>query len=372
MVLPVLGADLGRGNVFSVAGAIAIAAAVALMTQRARPGSRLRFTGAALLVGSAVLIGTVPVESMSLLIAAVLGVAVGLLVGARRPMLLELIGAAAVMVVVSVLAGRVGALRLTAALVVVISAVPRAGVKSSRASIGMAAGAVLLSAGLLGFVGASDVTVRWFGPAVAHGARTDPRVALTFDDGPDETYTLQVASILESYDVRGTFFEVGKAIDREPEIARALYTRGHLLANHSYQHDGWRWLDPRYPELERTQRAFEHQIGVCPTFYRPPHGDRTPFVSAVVGRHQMTTVLWDVTVGDWNASNAETLARRVLERVRPGSIVVLHDGLDGSPRADRSVLIAALPTILDGLRSKGLQPVRLDELLGIAGYGDHC
>ena len=64
--------------------------------------------------------------------------------------------------------------------------------------------------------------------------------------------------------VKGTFFEVGKAIDAEPQITRALYADGQLLGNHSYHHDEWRWLDPRYPELERTQAAFARAIGTCP------------------------------------------------------------------------------------------------------------
>ena len=76
--------------------------------------------------------------------------------------------------------------------------------------------------------------------------------------------------------MKGTFFTVGKALDARPDITRALYDDGHLLGNHSYHHDYWRWLDPRYPELDRTQDAFERALGVCPGFFRPPHGQRTP------------------------------------------------------------------------------------------------
>jgi peptidoglycan/xylan/chitin deacetylase (PgdA/CDA1 family) len=331
--------------------------------------------GAALVVASAILIGVTPVGVIGLLIAAVLGAGIGLLMDPDRGRVHDLLAGvvlAVVLVVMANLAGRVDALRLAAAGAVIAAVPRRRHTASSRPSVVMASGAVLLGTGLLGFVGASDVGVRWFGPAVAHGARDTQRVALTFDDGPNEPFTLQVASILEHYGVRGTFFEVGKAIDRDPQTARALLARGHLLANHSYEHDGWRWLDPRYPELERAQRAFVRQVGVCPTFYRPPHGERTPFLSATVRRHDMTTVLWDVSAGDWKATDADKVARVVLKRARPGSIIVLHDGLDGNPGAERSVLVAALPKILDGLKLEGLQPVRIDELLGVPGYGDHC
>ena len=63
--------------------------------------------------------------------------------------------------------------------------------------------------------------------------------------------------ILDAHGVKGTFFTVGKALDARPDITRALYDDGQLLGNHSYHHDYWRWLDPRYPELGRTQDAFE-------------------------------------------------------------------------------------------------------------------
>jgi peptidoglycan-N-acetylglucosamine deacetylase len=175
-------------------------------------------------------------------------------------------------------------------------------------------------------------------------------------------------AILDAHGVKGTFFEVGKAIDEEPQITRALYADGQLLGNHSYHHDQWRWLDPRYLELQRTQAAFQRAIGTCPVLYRPPHGDRTPFLAQVVRNHHMHMVLWSASAGDWATNDAQLVARRILAQARPGAILLLHDGLDGNPSADRQVLVHALPLILDGLRAKGLAPVRLDRLLGTAAY----
>ena len=232
--------------------------------------------------------------------------------------------------------------------------------------------ATVLTAGAAFWIGANSHTASWFGSQVANGPRDEREVAITFDDGPDDPYTLEIARILDSRGAKGTFFMVGKALDRRPDIARALREDGHLLGNHSYHHDSWRWLDPRYPELERTQRAFRHNLGICPTFYRAPHGQHTPFLARVVGDHGMTMVGWDVSAGDWKTDDARLVARRVLDDVEPGSIIVLHDGLDGSVTADRSVLVRAVPLILDGLARRDLKPVRLDALLGESGYGDHC
>jgi peptidoglycan/xylan/chitin deacetylase (PgdA/CDA1 family) len=231
---------------------------------------------------------------------------------------------------------------------------------------------LVVAAALLGWTGANDPQLSWFGAVTSRGPRDEDRVAITFDDGPNDTATLAVRDILDRHGVKATFFLVGKALDARPDLARALYDDGMLLGNHSYHHDQWRWLDPRYPELARTQAAFARQLGVCPRFYRPPHGQRTPFVSLAVHDRGMSTVTWNVSAGDWATDDPAVVASRVLRRVRPGSIILLHDGLDGNVTADRSVIVAALPRILDGLAKRGLRPVRLDELLGGPAYLDHC
>ncbi len=231
--------------------------------------------------------------------------------------------------------------------------------------------ATVLLVAVIGFgayVGAETPGSHWFGGGITRGPTARGEVALTFDDGPNLSATLPIMQILDRAHVKGTFFEVGKAIDADPQITRALYEHGQLLGNHSYHHDQWRWLDPRYPELERTQKAFQRAIGVCPAFYRPPHGDRTPFIAHVVSDHHMRIIMWDDSSGDWALTNPRTIARRTIRGAKPGSIIVLHDGLDGNPSANRSALVRAIPLILDGLRAKHLNVVGLDQLIGGPAY----
>ena len=227
---------------------------------------------------------------------------------------------------------------------------------------------LLAIVGFAAYIGSETPSVHWFGGGITHGPQARREVALTFDDGPNLSATLPIMRILDAAGVKGTFFEVGKAIDAEPQITRALYEHGQLLGNHSYQHDQWRWLDPRYPELERTQKAFRRAIGVCPAYYRPPHGDRTPFIAHVVNDQHMRIIMWDDASGDWAQKSARTIARRILRGVHNGSIIVLHDGLDGNPKADRTVLVCALPLLLDGLRARHLAVVGLDQLIGGPAY----
>jgi len=241
-----------------------------------------------------------------------------------------------------------------------------------RLAVGLGAFTLVAVVALGAWIGANSSELTWFGHQVGHGPRDGRQVALTFDDGPDISATLAIARILDQHGAKGTFFQVGKAVRARPDITKALYDDGQLLGNHSYRHDSTHWLDPRYPELGMTQAVFADTVGACPAFYRAPHGQHTPFVAHVVADHHMVMAGWDVSVGDWTTQSGASIARRVLAKVKPGSIIDLHDGLDGNVHADRTNLVAAMPLILDGLAAKGLQPVRLDVLLGKPAYLTGC
>ena len=232
--------------------------------------------------------------------------------------------------------------------------------------------ALVLIAGTGAWIGANSPTLTWFGAIVSHGDRHVRTVALTFDDGPNVSTTLRVRDILDSHGVKGAFFTVGKALDARPGITRALLDDGQLVADHSYDHDYVHWLDPWYRELAHAQASFRRRLHTCPAFFRPPHGEHTPLMALAVHKRHMTMVGWDVSAGDWATTDASLVARRVLARVRPGSVIDLHDGLDGRVDVNRSVLTRALPLILDGLDRKGLKVVRLDALLRRTGYLAAC
>jgi peptidoglycan-N-acetylglucosamine deacetylase len=245
-------------------------------------------------------------------------------------------------------------------------------VRSRHIVRGVAGTAAVLASGLFLWRAANDPGADWFGQVDSHGPRDGRQVAITFDDGPDPNWSAEVARILADHGAPATFFLVGKAVDRWPDEARALRDAGHQIGNHSYHHDYWRWLDPRYPELDRTQDAIQRELDLCPATYRPPHGQRTPFLLHHVDAAGMRTVTWDVSAEDWEDDDGERVARRILDQVEPGSIILLHDGLDGKGTASREVLTTALPLILEGLAAADLTPVRLDELLDASAYLDAC
>ncbi|MEY2588589.1 MAG: peptidoglycan-N-acetylglucosamine deacetylase [Acidimicrobiaceae bacterium] len=374
--------------VATTVAAVALAAIAARGVIRQVPRPRLAPLGLLLFAVAAVLVAVTPRGVLTVFVALVGGAGAGLLLprlsGVLRPLVVAGAGAAAVEVAAAgAIGGRIAALR--AAVVIAIAVAAMAVVDgravgadgdgrttTTRAGTALVTAMAVLAGGLTLWVGGNDPTVKWFGDVVTHGDRAGTKVAITFDDGPDAAWSMEVAQILDQHGAKGTFFEVGKAIRARPDIAKALKDDGHLLANHSYHHDYWGWLNPSYPELDETQDVFRQDVGVCPAFFRPPHGQRTPFMLTRVRDRGMHTVTWDVSARDWTETDGQVVARDVLDNVHPGSIILLHDGLDGRVNADRAVMRTALPLILDGLKAKGLTPVRLDELLGLPGYLPTC
>jgi peptidoglycan/xylan/chitin deacetylase (PgdA/CDA1 family) len=293
--------------------------------------------------------------------------------GMRRPRPLVLAGAIAVLVAVRVAGTRTTLLWLCVLAVAAAALASRFGrvgmPRTQRARTAVTGTALVLATTMAtGYFGANTVGASWFGGGVTHGDRDTNKVAITFDDGPNIEATPAIMKALDDAGVKGTFFAVGKAIDAEPQIVKDLYEHGHLLGNHSYHHDGWRWLDPRYPELKRTQAAFARVLGTCPIWFRPPHGQHTPLMAMEARDQDMKIAMWDVSVSDWTTNDPHEIANRVLEKVKGGSIIDLHDGLDGHPEVDRMAVARAMPLILDGLRKRNLEPVRLDELVGGGSY----
>ncbi|HEV7844242.1 MAG TPA: polysaccharide deacetylase family protein [Pyrinomonadaceae bacterium] len=226
-------------------------------------------------------------------------------------------------------------------------------------------GAALISAGA-GAVYYATYAVRsqWLGSADWHGRRDTGAVALTFDDGPSDD-TEHILDILAEQNTRGTFFMIGRNVERLPRTARRVAACGHEIGNHSYSHPIYlyRRRSETHRQLERAQRVITETIGVSPKLARPPCGVRTPAYFAAAQRLSLRTIQWEVAGFDWKRRSAERIALDVLRRSRPGSIILLHDG-DSEGKEDRRRTVAALPLIIEGLRERGLHIVPLSQLLG--------
>lgn len=205
-----------------------------------------------------------------------------------------------------------------------------------------------------------------YGATITHGPRDTPLVALTFDDGPTDPPTTQVLNTLAHYGVKATFFLVGSNVEAYPETARRIAREGHSIGNHSYRHYRLDALtDFYYRDVARAQQVLRAIIGVEPRLYRSPYGLHTPWQLAAVRRLGLQTVVWDVNAYDWVRTTSEVIiARRVMAHVRPGSIILLHDG-DHNRHSDRNPTVQALPHIIELLQDRGYRFVTVPELLSI-------
>ncbi len=203
-------------------------------------------------------------------------------------------------------------------------------------------------------------------PTVTHGPRDRTRVALSFDDGPDPEVTPLVLRALAKYDTRATFFTIGGALAAHPSLADEMVAAGHELGNHSWRHSRYQnffAVAEQEREIDRGARAIAAVTGSGKApLYRPPLGMKSPPMARAAYRQRLTLVAWSLHSHDSRTSDPEAIARRVLARIRPGDIVLLHDGHD-LPGRHRPATARALPTILQGLREKGLQGVTVSELL---------
>jgi UDP-glucose 4-epimerase len=230
---------------------------------------------------------------------------------------------------------------------------------------------IVLTTGLTAsWVGATSASADWFGSVISHGPRHVPEVAVTFDGVPDLDTARTMLAALDAEGVQATFFAAGREVETRPDVVRMLVDHDQLVANNAYAPRGRAFLDPRYTELGRAQEVFDRELGVCPTYFRPPSGRHTPLMARVVRRYGMEMVTWDVRVANRRADSARKLARLALDRIRGGSIVAFP--LDGDGHFPRPEMAAALPLVLRGLKVLDLDSVRLDRMLGTEGYAGRC
>jgi peptidoglycan/xylan/chitin deacetylase (PgdA/CDA1 family) len=205
-----------------------------------------------------------------------------------------------------------------------------------------------------------------FYPTVTHGPRDSRRVALTFDDGPDPEVTPAVLDALAKHGAHATFFSIGRLLVEHPGLARRLVAEGHELGNHSWRHSRWQnffGAGEQGREIERGAQAIAAVTGSqAKPLYRPPIGLKSPPLARAATRQQLTLVAWSLHSRDTRTADPKRLAQRVLERIRPGDIVLMHDGHD-QPGRHRPACAQAVPLILQGLSEKGLQCVTVSELL---------
>jgi len=182
---------------------------------------------------------------------------------------------------------------------------------------------------------------------------SEPVAALTFDDGPHPRYTPQLLDILDKHNAKATFFLVGEVAGKYPDLVRMIARSGHAIGNHSWDHPVFPGLKTRHrwSQIYRCSRATKPH---GQRLFRPPFGAENHEVQLDVFLLGYKVVKWNLSFTDWLSQDSETLSRKVIESVRPGSILLLHDSIYCSKvpdtQWDRGPVLEALDMALTELR----------------------
>ncbi|MCD1623644.1 polysaccharide deacetylase family protein [Citromicrobium bathyomarinum] len=187
----------------------------------------------------------------------------------------------------------------------------------------------------------------------------DKIVALTFDDGPTPRGVAAVLPILDRYDARATFFLIGEDLKRHPQAARQILAAGHELGNHTYSHQRNVGRSRAFyrEELGKTRQLLR-AVGSDSDLFRPPYGRKLVGLPLEVERAGLKTITWDVADRAEEFPEPADYARDIVERARPGSIILIHPMYRGNATARE-----ALPMNLAQLRDRGYDIVTVSELL---------
>jgi peptidoglycan/xylan/chitin deacetylase (PgdA/CDA1 family) len=178
-------------------------------------------------------------------------------------------------------------------------------------------------------------------------------VWLTIDDGPDESDTPRILDLLDRHGASATFFVVGERVERSPNLIMEIVRRGHQIGHHTHTHPArtfWCAGPQRVnAELDRTLDALR-ALGIRPTLFRPPVGIKPLLIAPALERRGLRCIGWSVRSGDCRMTSPEQLAAGMAHQLRPGAIILLHEG----PSVPAAVRVKGISLLLDAISARGL------------------
>ena len=224
-----------------------------------------------------------------------------------------------------------------------------------------AASAALVSAGYQTMA----PTGQWCGSTFIGLPRGSKKLALTFDDGPNDPHTLHLLDVLARHRVYASFFMVGQFVRQRPAIARAVAEAGHAVGNHSLSHPNliFKSASQTRRELQDCEQILSDTVGDHSSLFRPPFGGRRPATLRVARSVGLQPVMWNVTGWDWKAPSAEYIERKVEKKVRGGDVILLHDGGHEAMGVDRSRSVIATDRLIARYKSEDYEFVTVPQMM---------
>lgn len=194
--------------------------------------------------------------------------------------------------------------------------------------------------------------------------KTDQKIiAITFDDGPEPGITERVLDVLKKHQVKATFFLIGHKAELYPELVQRIIYEGHVIGNHTYSHTARNTISSTNKiksELEKTSEILYQITGLKTKLFRPPFGVTNPMIGTAAKEHFLT-IGWSIRSLDTLSSKTrEEIYQRIIKRLHPGAVLLLHDRCQ---EADR-----LLELVLQDLESKKYTTTTVDNLFNIHAY----
>lgn len=195
-------------------------------------------------------------------------------------------------------------------------------------------------------------------PTIRMVPTTRKVVALTFDDGPLDKTTPEILGILREKNVRATFFVLGEQVTKFPTLVQQEYMEGHEIGSHAFDHNNLTKINSIQvkEQLDKTEELIS-KLADTPTLFRPPGGNYNDTVLKLAKDKGYLVILWSIDTNDWRLHSVGRIVNSVINNVKPGSIILLHDGIYPASTPE------ALEFIIDGLRRRGYEFVTVNELL---------
>jgi peptidoglycan/xylan/chitin deacetylase (PgdA/CDA1 family) len=199
-------------------------------------------------------------------------------------------------------------------------------------------------------------------------------VALTYDDGPNPPHTQALLEMLAQHGVTATFFLKGRNVEAFPESVQAVAQAGHEIGNHSYSHRPMLSLSQSAmrEELVRTSDLIENLLGQRPVLFRPPYGLQGPGLKMALDELGMPSILMSSNGTDWEETDPELIANKILESIAPGDIILLHDGHgdvdEPAAQQSRAPSVAATGIVIEELKARGYRFVTVSELIALDAF----
>jgi peptidoglycan-N-acetylglucosamine deacetylase len=214
----------------------------------------------------------------------------------------------------------------------------------------------------LEFYGAAFIQSNFHTKAICRVNTNEKVIALSFDDGPSDI-TLKMLQVLREKNVKATFFCIGNQIKGKEDILKKTLEDGHIIGNHSYSHGflfDLKNTAGMVNDLELANTEFKRVIDKVPVFFRPPYGVTTPALARAVTKLKYQVIGWNIRSLDTKLKDPSLVLKRIKQRLVPGSIILLHDTMEGTEQVLRDLLMY--------LKEQNYQVRPLDELIKKQAY----